>query len=67
MSLTLERRLADSFVPALRRAAFDALVISSRTTLSLDGGFLKIDLREPRRELGCLAACASPRSPACSE
>ena len=51
MSLTLERRLADRFVPALRREVFDALANSSRNTLSLDGGFLKIDLREPRQEL----------------
>jgi uncharacterized protein (DUF433 family) len=51
MSLTLERRLADRFVPALRREAFDALATSSRNTLLLDGGFLRIDLREPRREL----------------
>jgi len=51
MSLSLERRLADRFVPALRREAFAALATSSRNTLSLDGGFLKIDLREPRREL----------------
>jgi uncharacterized protein (DUF433 family) len=30
---------------------FDALAGASGNTLSLDGGFLKIDLREPRREL----------------
>jgi uncharacterized protein (DUF433 family) len=51
VSLTLERRLADRFVPALRREAFDALANSSSNTLSLEGGFLKIDLREPRQEL----------------
>jgi hypothetical protein len=34
MSLTLERRLADSFVPALRRAAFDGLVISSQNAVA---------------------------------
>jgi hypothetical protein len=51
MSLTLERRLADRFVPALRREVFAALANSSRNALSLDGGFLKIDLREPRQEL----------------
>jgi uncharacterized protein (DUF433 family) len=51
MSLALERRLADRFVPALRRAVFGALANSSRNTLSLDGGFLKIDLRAPRQEL----------------
>jgi uncharacterized protein (DUF433 family) len=51
MSLTLERRLADRFVPALRREVFDALATAPRNRVSLDGGFLTIDLREPRREL----------------
>lgn len=51
MSLTLERRLADRFVPELRREVFDALADAPRTRLSLDGGFLTIDLRGPRREL----------------
>jgi uncharacterized protein (DUF433 family) len=51
MSLTLERRLADRFVPGLRREVFEALARAPRNTVSLDGGFLKIDLREPRREL----------------
>jgi len=51
MSLTLERRLADRFVPGLRREVFDALASAPRNTVSLEGGFLKIDLREPRREL----------------
>jgi len=51
MSLTLERRLADRFVPELRREVFDALATGPRNTVSLEGGFLKIDLREPRREL----------------
>jgi uncharacterized protein (DUF433 family) len=51
MSLTLERRLADRFVPELRREVFDALATASRNSVSLDGGFLTIDLREPRREL----------------
>jgi uncharacterized protein (DUF433 family) len=50
MSLTLERRLADRFLPELRREVFDALA-STHNTVALDGGFLKIDLREPRREL----------------
>jgi uncharacterized protein (DUF433 family) len=35
----------------LRRELFDALAAAPRRTVSLDGGFLKIDLREPRREL----------------
>src|ERR1017187_8210345 len=51
MSLTLERRLADRFVPELRREVFDALATASRNSVSLEGGFLTIDLREPRREL----------------
>ena len=51
MSLTLERRLADRFAPELRRQVFDALAGAPRNTVSLDDGFLKIDLREPRREL----------------
>jgi uncharacterized protein (DUF433 family) len=51
MSLTLERRLAERFAPQLRREAFSALTASSRNVLSLEGGFVKIDLREPRREL----------------
>jgi uncharacterized protein (DUF433 family) len=51
VSLALERRLADRFAPELRRAVFDALTDAPRNTVSLDGGFLRIDLREPRREL----------------
>lgn len=51
MSLALERRLADRFAPELRREVFDALAGASHNVVSLDGGFLKIDLREPRREL----------------
>jgi uncharacterized protein (DUF433 family) len=51
ISLALERRLADRFVPELRRQVFDAIAGASRNTVSLDGGFLKIDLRGPRREL----------------
>jgi uncharacterized protein (DUF433 family) len=51
MSLTLERRLAHRFVPELRREVFDALATAPRNRVSLEGGFLTIDLREPRREL----------------
>ncbi len=50
MALTLERRLASRFPPALRRAVFGALP-TARGTVVLDDGFLKIDLRQPRREL----------------
>jgi uncharacterized protein (DUF433 family) len=51
MSLSLERRLADRFVPSLRREVFEALAGAPRRTVSLQGGFLALDLREPRREL----------------
>jgi uncharacterized protein (DUF433 family) len=51
MLLALERRLADRFVPELRREVFDALATATRNSVSLEGGFLTIDLREPRREL----------------
>ena len=51
ISLTLERRLADRFVPEMRRQVFDALATAPRNRVSLDGGFLTIDLHEPRREL----------------
>lgn len=51
VSLTVERRLADRVAPELRRQVFDALGESPRNTVSLEGGLLKIDLREPRREL----------------
>jgi uncharacterized protein (DUF433 family) len=49
--LAVERRLADHFAPELRRQFFDALAESPRNVVSLEGGLLKIDLREPRREL----------------
>jgi uncharacterized protein (DUF433 family) len=51
MSLTLERRLSDRFGLDLRREVFVALSAAPRRTVSLEGGLLKIDLREPRREL----------------
>lgn len=51
VALTLERWLADRFVPELRREVFDALANTPRNMVSLEGGFLKIDLRKPRREL----------------
>ena len=49
--LPLERRLADRIAPELRRKVFDALAESPRNVVSLEGGLVKIDLREPRREL----------------
>jgi uncharacterized protein (DUF433 family) len=35
----------------LRRKVFDALADAPRNVVSLEGGLIKIDLREPRREL----------------
>jgi uncharacterized protein (DUF433 family) len=50
--LSIERRLSASIAtPELRRKVFDALAEAPRNTLSLEGGLLKIDLREPRRAL----------------
>jgi len=51
VSLSLERRLADRIAPELRRKVFDALTESPRQVVSIEGGLLKVDLREPRREL----------------
>jgi uncharacterized protein (DUF433 family) len=51
VSLTIERRLADRVAPELRRQVFDALAGTPRNVVSLEGGLVKIDLREPRREL----------------
>lgn len=51
VSLALERRLADRVSPELRRQVFDALASSPRNTVSLEGGLVKIDPREPRREV----------------
>ena len=52
VSLSIERRLSDRIAtPELRRKVFDALADAPRNVVSLEGGLLKIDLREPRREL----------------
>lgn len=51
VSLSLERHLADRLAPELRRQAFDALAGAPRQVIALEGGLLKIDLRQPRREL----------------
>ena len=52
MSLSIERRLSDRLAtPELRRKVFDALAGDPRDVVSLEGGLLKIDLREPRRAL----------------
>lgn len=51
MSLALERRLADRILPALRQQLFKALADTQRSTIPLEGGLIKVDLREPRREL----------------
>src|ERR1700741_5225430 len=51
VSLSLERRLSDRIAPELRRQVFDALAGSPRNVVSLEGGLVKIDRRDPRREL----------------
>jgi uncharacterized protein (DUF433 family) len=52
MSLSIERRLSAAIAtPELRRKVFDALAEAPRNAVSLEGGLIKIDLREPRREL----------------
>ena len=52
VSLSIERRLSASIAtPELRRKVFDALAEAPRNTVSLEGGLIKIDLREPRRAL----------------
>lgn len=51
MSLALEQRLADRLMPEMRRKVFDALGTAAHNRISVDGGLLTIDLREPRREL----------------
>jgi uncharacterized protein (DUF433 family) len=51
VSLAIERRLTDRIAPEFRRQVFDALADAPRNTVSLAGGLVKIDLREPRREL----------------
>jgi uncharacterized protein (DUF433 family) len=52
VSLSIERRLSDRLAtPELRRKVFDALGDAPRNVVSLEGGLIKIDLREPRRAL----------------
>jgi uncharacterized protein (DUF433 family) len=51
VSLAIERRLADRLAPELRRQLADALAEAPRDVVALEGGLLRIDLREPRREL----------------
>jgi hypothetical protein len=52
VSLSIEQRLSDRLAtPELRRRVFDALADAPRNTVSLEGGLIKIDLREPRRAL----------------
>ena len=54
VSLAVERRLSDRIAPELRRQVFDALAEAPHNVVSLEGGLVKIDLREPRRELATL-------------
>jgi uncharacterized protein (DUF433 family) len=53
VSLSVERRLSAGIAtPELRRKVFDALgEAPPRDVVSLEGGLIKIDLRQPRREL----------------
>jgi len=51
VSLSIERRLADRIAPELRRKLFDALADAPRNVVAIEDGLIKIDLREPRREL----------------
>ena len=51
LSLTLERHLANRLVPEARRELFAAVTRTPRNAVSLDEGFLKVDLKGPRREL----------------
>jgi uncharacterized protein (DUF433 family) len=52
ISLSIERRLSTGIAtPELRRKVFDALAAAPRNSVSLEGGLIKIDLREPRRAL----------------
>jgi uncharacterized protein (DUF433 family) len=51
VSLSIERRLSDRIAPELRRKLFDALAEAARDVVSLEGGLIKIDLRQPRREI----------------
>jgi uncharacterized protein (DUF433 family) len=52
VSLSIERRLSDRIAtPELRRKVFDALADAPRNVVSLEGGLIKVDLREPRRAL----------------
>jgi uncharacterized protein (DUF433 family) len=52
LALVLEYRLANRFFPELRRRLFDALASSPRkAVLSVDEGLVKVDLKQPRRDL----------------
>ena len=52
VSLSIEQRLSDRLTtPELRRKVSDALAEAPRNVVSLEGGLIKIDLREPRRAL----------------
>ena len=52
VSLSIEQRLSDRLAtPELRRRVFDTLADAPRNVVSLEGGLIKIDLREPRRAL----------------
>ena len=64
MSLTLERRLADRFVPGLRRELFDALTNAQRNTVSLEGGLTQSRFAGAAARTGYGTAPAAPRTSA---
>src|ERR1700724_2656934 len=67
LSLSIERRLPDRLTtPELRRRVFDALADAPRNVVSLEGGLIKIDLREPPRACG-FAARSAPGPPPCRQ
>jgi hypothetical protein len=64
VSLSIERRLSVGIAaPKLRRKLFDALADAPRNVVSLEGGLIKIDLRQPRRELAASLRDSAPGPP----
>src|SRR6185312_6631071 len=51
VSLALERRLTDRLAPDLRRQVVHALAGARRDVVALEGGLVKVDVRQLRREL----------------
>jgi len=62
VSLSIEQRLSDRLAtPELRRRVFDALADAPRNAVSLEGGLIKIDLRELRSDCTAGRACCGQR------